>query len=173
MIRLPAAAFTVVLFVVPLLTSPRPPVLVTGLVGLFLASVAIVGLWRGPATAAACVFLIDYAGALWMAGGSVSVGAAATFGLSLLLLLESVQLGRSLRHASVDVRVVRSQIAGWMGFGVATVAAAMLGLALAGALVVSIPLAAAPFVAAAAALGVVLTLAATVVGTFGRDVTRR
>ena len=87
MIRLPAAAFAVALFWAPLRAAPIPPVAVAGLVGLLLAAAGIATLRRGWTTAAACVFLTDYAGALWIAGGPPHIGGAAGFGLSLLFLL--------------------------------------------------------------------------------------
>lgn len=164
MTRIPAAVFALVLFAVPFLTAPIKPVAAVGMLGLLLAAVGISGLWRWPVTAAACVFLIDYAGALWVARASVSVGSAVAFGLALLLLLESVELARALRRASVDTRVIRSQLTAWSGFAVATFAGILLGLSLAGSLVASIPFAAAPFIAGAAALGVVLALAAIITG---------
>jgi hypothetical protein len=164
MIRLPAAAFALVLFGVPFLAAPSKAVAVVGVLGLLLAAVGIGGLWRWPVTAAACVFVIDYAGALSVARASVNVGSAVAFGLALLLLLESIELGRGVRGAAVDARVIRSQIAAWLGFATATLAVTLLGLALAGGLVASIPFAAAPFVAALAALGVVLALAMTMTG---------
>lgn len=162
MTRLPASAFAVILFVVPFLTAPIPAVAVTGLIGLLLAAVGIAALWRWPITAAACVFLIDYTAALWVAGASVSVVGAAGFGLSLLFLFQSTELARCVRHATVDAGVVRSQIVRWVGFGAAALAATMLVMALAGPVVASVPFAAAPFAAAAGALGVVLALAAAV-----------
>jgi hypothetical protein len=165
MIRLPAVAFAVVLFVVPLLTAPIPAVAVPGLIGLLLAAVGIAALWRWPITAAACVFLIDYAAALWVAGASVSVIGAAGFGLSLLFLFQSMEMARCVRHATVNAGVVRSQIVSWTGFGAATLAATMLVMALAGPVAASVPFAAAPLVAAVGALGVVLALAAAVTGT--------
>ncbi len=164
MIRLPALLFALVLFIVPFLTAPIPAVAVTGLIGLCLAAVGIAALRRSLVTAAACVFLTDYAAALWVAGASVSVAGAAGFGLSLLLLLEAVELGRRVRHAAVGTGVVRSQIVRGVGFGAATLAATMLVKALASALAVSVPFAAAPFVAALGALGVVLAVAAAVTG---------
>ncbi len=172
MIRPPAVAFAVVLFVVPLLTAPIPAVAVTGLIGLLLAAVGIATLWRWAVTAAACVLLIDHAAALWVAGASVSVVGATGFGLSLLFLFQSVELARCVRHAAVEIGVVRSQIVYWMGFGTATLAATMLVMALAGPVAASVPFAAAPFVAAAGVLGVVLALAAAVTGAT-RDASRR
>jgi hypothetical protein len=73
-----------------------------------------------------------------------------------------VELARCVRHAAVDAGVVRSQIVRWTGFAAATLAATMLVMALAGPVAASVPFAAAPFVAAAGALGVVLALAAAV-----------
>lgn len=162
MIRIPAAVFALVLFTVPWVTAPSRPVAAAGALGLLLAAVGIGGLWRWAVTAAACVFLITYAGALWVARAPVSVGSAVAFGLALLLLLESVELGRGLRRATVDPRVIRSQLTAWSGFAVATFAVTLLGLSLAGSLVASIPFAAAPFIAGAAALGVVLALASII-----------
>ena len=164
MIRIPAAVFALVLFAVPWVTAPVRPVITGGVLGLLLAAVGIGGLWRWPVTGAACVFLIDYAGALWVARAPVSVGSAVAFGLALLLLLESVELARALRGASVDARVMRSQLTAWSGFAVATLAVTLFGLSLAGGLAASIPFAAAPFIAGAAALGVVLALAAIITG---------
>jgi hypothetical protein len=160
MIRLAATTFAVVLFVVPLVTAPIPAVAVIGSLGLLLATVGIVALWRWPVTAAACVFLTDYAAALWIAGASVSVVSAAGFGLALLLLLQSVELARCTRHATVDPGVVRSQIVAWTGFAAGTLGTAMLVMTLAGAVAAAIPFTAAPFVAAAAAVGVALAGAA-------------
>ncbi len=124
----------------------------------------IAALWRSLLTAAACLFLTDHAAALWVAGASGAAG----FGLSLLFLLEAVELGRRVRHAAVGTGVVRSQMVRGVGFAAATLAATMLVTALAGALAASVPFAAAPFVAAAGALGVVLAVAAAVTGATGR-----
>ena len=152
----------VALFVVPVLTTPAPAVAVIGLVGLLLAAVAIATLWRWPATAAACVFLADYAAALWLADAPVSVVGAAGFGLALLLLLESVDLARRMRDATVDAGVARSLVARWFGFGAAMLVATFSAMPLAIPLAALVPFAAAPFVAAAGVLGAVLALAATV-----------
>jgi len=164
MIRLAAVLSALVLFSVPLLTAAMPAVAAAGLMGLCLAAVGIAGLWRGPVTAAGCVFLTVYAAALWVAGGSLSVVGAAGFGFSLLILLQSVELGRRLRHATVEASVLRSQIARGVGFGTATLGATLLVMGLAGAFSASVPFAAAPFVATAGALGVVLAVAAAVTG---------
>ena len=162
MTRLPAAAFAVLLFTVPVLTAPVPAIMVVGVIGLLLAAVGIATLWRWPVTAAACVFLTGYAAALWVSDASGSVAGAVGVGLSLLLLLQSVELARCMRHATVDGRVARSQLIHWAGFGAATLLTTSLAMPVAIALAALVPFAAAPFVAAAGALGAVLALAATV-----------
>ena len=164
MMRLPAVAFALVLFVVPFVTAPVRAVAVTGLIGLLLAAVGIATFWRWPITTAACVFLTDYAAARWVGGAPMSVVGAAGFGLSLLLLFQSAELARCVRHAAVGAGVVRAQIVRSLGFGAATLASTMLVMALAGPVAASVPFVAAPFVAAAGALGVVLALAASVTG---------
>jgi hypothetical protein len=162
--RLPAVVFALVLGGIPLVLAPIKPVAVGVGLGLVLAVAGIVGFWRAPVLAAACVISIDYTAALWIARAPLNVGVAVAFGLTLLLLLQSVELGRALRRARVDARLIRSQIAAWSGFATATVGVTLLGLALAGGLAASIPFAVAPFVAALAALGVVLALSVIVSG---------
>jgi len=164
MMRVPAAVFALVMGAIPLGVAPIKPVAIGVGVGLVLAAVGIAGLWRWPVLAAACLLLTDYTAALWTARAPVNIGGAVTFGLALLLLLQSVELARGLRGTRVETRLVRSQIAAWSGFATATLGVTLLGLALAGGLAAAIPFAAAPFVAALAALGVVLALTAIVSG---------
>ncbi len=162
MIRLLGTAFAAVLFVVPLLTTPIPAVAVAGLVGLLLAAVAIAALRRWLATAAAGVFLADYAAALWVAGTPMNVVGAAGFGLALLFLLESVDLGRRALGATVDAAVVRSHLGRWIGVGGGTLVAAALAMALANSLATTVPPVVSPLLAAAGALGIVLVLAVVI-----------
>ena len=110
-------------------------------------------------TAISSLALVLLSLALWVGGPSVGVVEAAGFGLALLVLLQSLELARCARHATVDAGVVRSLIVGWTGFAAATMAIAMLIMALARGVAAAIPFAAAPLVAAACALGVVLALA--------------
>jgi hypothetical protein len=160
MIRLLAAVPALVLFAIPLRLAPMKPVAVAGGLALLLAAVGIGGLWRWPVTAAACVFVLQYAGALWIVRGPVDVASAVAFGLALVILLASIELGRGVRRASVDGRAVRSQLGAALSFGVVTLALTLLGLAIARGLAVSIPFAVAPLVAALAAIGILVALAA-------------
>ena len=162
MIRLPAAVFALVLFAIPCAIAPLKPVIGIGVIGLALAAAGIGGLWPWPVIAAACVFSTGYAAALVLARPPLGLGGAVAFGLALVLLLASLALARGLRRATVSARVIRSQIAAWLGFVTATLGATLLGLSLAGGLAASVPFAAAPFVAGLAALGMVLALAVIV-----------
>jgi hypothetical protein len=162
LVRLPALAFALVLYVVPLLVAPIRSATTIGLAGLVLTLVGMVTLWRWPVTAAACLFLTGYATTLWLADAPVSVVAATSVGLALLFLLQSAELARATRGASVGAGVVRSQALRGMAFGAATLVTALLVTTGAGALAGAVPFATAPFLAAAGALGVVLALAAAV-----------
>lgn len=161
--RLLAGALAVVLSGVPFLMVPVRAVAVTGGIGVFLVVVGVAARWRWPITAAACVFVTAYTATLWVTDAPVSVLGAAAFGLALLVLLQSAELGRSMHRAAVSAGVVRSQVVRWIGFSAATLAAAMLVTALASAGAASIPSAAAPFLAAAGALGVILAVTAAVI----------
>ena len=158
LLRLAGGVLALVLFLLPLHAAPLRGVAVIGGVGLLLAALGVAALWRWPVTAASCVFLTQYAVALWLAGKPVSVVGAVGFGLSLLFLFQCVELGRCVRAAEVDAGVYRSQVGGWMGFGAGMLVAMMLVVALAGAGAASIPFAVAPVVAAVGAVGVVVAL---------------
>ena len=160
MIRFAAVVSTIVLLVVPLWTMPMHVVIVPGAVGLLLAAFGIVTLWRWPATVAACVFLCDYALALSVAAAPVGLLPAAGFGVALLGLLHSLELARCARRASVHAGVARSQLAGWIVFLAGTAAAVTLAMIAAVGVAPALPFPAAPILAAAGALGVVLALAA-------------
>ncbi|MEX2222486.1 MAG: hypothetical protein WEG40_11880 [Candidatus Rokuibacteriota bacterium] len=162
MIRLLAAASAVALLALVLLTTRAPAVAAVGLVGLLLAAVAIAARWRRLATAAACVFLVGYAAALWLERMPVSIGPAVGFGLALVLLLEAVDLACRVRGATVDGGVVRAALARWLALGAGALVALILAMALAALLATALPAAAAPLLAAAGALGSVLVLAALI-----------
>ena len=164
MTRLGAALLAVVAFAAALPTEPSRALLATALLGLLLAAAGIVMLWRWPLTAAAGVCLVDYAAGLWLFAPAPSLVRPVVLGVCLLLMLAAVELARATRRAAVDPAVVRSQAAGWAGFGLGTAAAAMLVMAAADRLVTTIAADLAPFLAAAGALGALLTLAATIRG---------
>jgi hypothetical protein len=160
MIRLAAVVSAVVLLIVPVRTMPVHVVIVPASAGLLLAAFGIVMLWRWAVTVAACVFLTDYALALSLAGAPVGLVPAAGFGFALLGLLHSLELARCARRASVHAGVARSQLAGWIVFLAATAAAVTLAMIAAIGVAPALPFPAAPILAAAGALGVVLALAA-------------
>jgi hypothetical protein len=157
---LAACLAALILAVVPYATAPYAFVAAPAALGLGLAALSAATLRRGPATAAACVFTADYALALWVTGSTGQLVGAVGFGLALLLLLHALELARSARGAAVDVGVVRSQLSGWATFGVAALGVAVLVGGIARGLAGTVPLAAAPLIAALGALGVVLALAA-------------
>jgi branched-subunit amino acid transport protein len=162
MIRASAAALALAAFAIPWSIAPVRPVALAGGVGLALAAAGIAPLWRWPALAAACAFLVEYAAALSLGRAPLGVGGALAFGLALLLLLASVELGRGCRLAAVSPRVLRSQLLSWLGFAAATLLATLLGLSVAGGLAGSIPSWSAPLLAALGALGVIVALATIV-----------
>ena len=92
MIRGLAALPIPVLLGVPLLAAPSPSVAAIGLVAGTLAAVGILGLWMPPVTAAACLFLIEYAAGLWLSAAPVDPVTAAIFGIALLFLLHTEAL---------------------------------------------------------------------------------
>ena len=159
-VHLPSLAFAAVLFTVPALTARESIVAAAGSLGALLALLGAATLWRWPTTAAACVFLASYAGALWLAGARVDLGGALAFGLALLFMLQAAELARCVRDATVVPGLVRAQLLRVTASGAATLVVAVLALPVASALASLVPFAAAPVVAAAGALGVVLAVAA-------------
>ena len=160
MMRLATAGFALVAFVVPMLTARPRALIVAGLIGLLLAAIGIATLWRWPITVAACVFSIAYAAAVWPAPARPSVGGATAFGLSLLLMLHSAELARCTRRSTGAAGIIRSQTVAWLGFAAGTLSVALLIMALAAGFVASIPIGAAPLLAAAGVLGTLLALGA-------------
>ena len=172
MIRLLSGAIAAGLAAAPVVIMPEPPIAVTALAGLLLAAVAITVRWRWPATAAAAVFLVDYTVALWLADARVSIAGAAGVGLGLLYLLQSLDLAGRVHRAAVDTAVIRSHLGRGTGFGAATLGAAGLLVAVAGALAAPMPPAVAPILAAAGALGVVAIIAVFVTRAAGHPSAR-
>jgi hypothetical protein len=160
MIRLVAALSAVVLCVVVALASPL--VSVAALAGLLPAAVSILARWRGLAVAAACGYLVVYAGALAIERAAPSVVPALALGLALVVFLDAVDLSARLRAATIGDRVVRSALGRWAGLGLGVVLTAMLALAMAGPLAAVLPVAVSPPMAAAGALASVLIVAALI-----------
>jgi hypothetical protein len=158
MIRLAAVVCALVLLVVPARAMPIHVVVAPGVVAMLLAVVGIVTLWRWPATAAACLFVADYALALTIAGPGVRLASATCFGLALLGLLHSLEVARCARRAAVHRDVARSQILGWVAFAAVTVTIVTAAMVLARGVAPALPFALAPLLAAAGALGVVVAL---------------
>jgi hypothetical protein len=159
MIQLLAAGFAVLLFAAPLHAAPAVAIAWTGIAGLAVATPAIAGFWRWPATAAAAIFLGDYAAALWISRASVDVVSGAAFGLALCFLLESVDLACRLRGATSDGSVIRAHLLRWGVFTAGTLLVVALAVTLARALASVLPSTTAPLLAAAASLGTLLSLA--------------
>jgi hypothetical protein len=164
MIRLLAAVVAVAVYAAPLAVLPMAVTALVGLAPLAVVAAAIAGRWRPPATAGACLFAVEYATALWVAGRPVDVFGAAAFGLAVLVLLEAVDLACRTRGATLGPGVVRAQVARWTALALVTLASAALATTLAVPLASAVPGAAAPLVAAAGALGVIGVLARGVVG---------
>jgi hypothetical protein len=159
MTRLVTLAAALALCFVPPLTAPLPAVIVASAVGLIVAALGIVTLWRWPITAAACVFLSDYAAALWVTDAAVGVVGAAGVGLALLVMVHSGELARGARRATLDARVVRSQAVRGAALAAATLGTALLVAVVSRVIAGTLPLVFAPLLAAAGALGVVLAIA--------------
>ena len=159
MMRLLAGAGALALFAAAVATAPLRPVAAGGGVALLLALAGIVTLRRWLVTTAACVFAANYALALRLADSTVDVIGSTAFGIALLLLLQPLEVARCGRQA-LDVGVTRSQLRGWLAFGVAIPGVVVLALGLSHGIATSVPLLAAPLLAAAGAIGVLLGLAA-------------
>lgn len=162
MTRALAVLAAAVLFLVPVLQAPETAVAVLGGAGVALAVAGIAGRWPRLVAVAAALFVSGYAVAVRGPTVPASILPAAGFGLALLLLLQAADLARGARRAVVDPGVVRARTGAWVGLGAATVGATMLGTGVARGLAESVPHEAAPFVAAAGALGILLAMAAIV-----------
>jgi hypothetical protein len=159
------AAFAGAAFAAPLLVVREPAVMGVGAIGLLLAALGITGGWRWPVTGAAGVFLVAYTAALLRAGTGPGVAVSAGLGLAIFLLLQSADLDRRARAASPGLAVLFTHLGRWVLLGGAVLVVAVLGVGLAVALAPALPVAAAPFVAGAGALGIVASVAAIVVRT--------
>ena len=164
MIHLVPLAFALAALAVPLLVAPHRAVAGVGLVGVLLVGVGIASFWRWPFTAAAALFLGEHAAALLLAGdASPGLIASAGLGVAIVLLLQSADLTVRARHAVGGAAVLRAQLIRWLVLGGGGLAGAGLGTGLAVALAPALPAAAAPFLAGAGVLGIVIGVAALAV----------
>jgi hypothetical protein len=162
MMRGLAVVLACALFVLPLLSAPRPFIVVIGLVAAVLALVGIAVRWRWAVTAAACAFLVEYASALSVSAAPVDFLRAAGFGLALLLLLHTVDFARRVGSTAVDPTVRLAHLRRWLTVGGGTLTATVFVLAMTGLVGPVVPLAVAPLAAALGAFGAILALAAMV-----------
>ena len=162
MIRLAPAAFAGVAFAVPLLVVQVKAVAGVCLVGLCLAILGIIASWRWAVTGAAGTFLLAYAVALLLAEAPPRMVVSAGLGLAIFLQLQSADLALRAHRAAGDLSVLRVHFTRWLALGGGVLGTAVLGVALAVALVPALPAAAAPFLAGAGALGMVVSAAAIV-----------
>jgi hypothetical protein len=159
MMRLLAVVGALTLFATAVATAPLRPIAAGGGVALLFAVAGIVTLRRWLVSTAASVFVADYALALRLADSTVDVIGGTAFGIALLLLLQPLEVARCGRRA-LDVGVTRSQLRGWLVFGVAIPGVVVLAVGLSHGIATSVPALAAPLLAAAGAIGVLLGLAA-------------
>ena len=159
MMRLAAMVLLAILAACPLGVQPStPPVTWLATAALVVGGVGVIA-WSVPlVTAAGSLVLIAYALALVLAGPAADPLAAIALGSILVLLLALVHFGARVRGAVVGASVTAAQARQWLavvGLGIVaavvlTAAAAPLGVALRGATL--------PVVVIAAALGAVLTV---------------
>ena len=163
---LPVAVLALVPFAMTLRVAPYEPVLEIGLAALLLVVTGLVMPWRWPLVSAACLFLTNHALALWGTDAPVDIVSTASFGAVLYFLLQLADFTRGMRRASVGAGVTRALLARVLLFAGLTLAAATVAMAVARPVSVLVPVALAPLLAAAGALGVVtaLALAATAAG---------
>src|SRR6266851_7192858 len=98
----------------------------------------------------------EYALALWLSTGPPRLTGAVLFGVGLVLLLETVDFARRVRHAAIGHGVVASQVRYWAVFAAlaGTAAFVVIGIATAASLIAHLPWAPA-FAATGAAVALV------------------
>ena len=153
---LPSAIPLVVLVGYPLLIAPTRAVLVIGVAAMVLCALGIAAHSAPVVVAGGVLALGEYALALWLSTGPPRLTGAVLFGIGLLLLLETVDFARRVRHAAMGPGVIASQIRYWAVFAAltGTVAFVVIGIATAASLIVRLPWAPA-FAAAGAAVALV------------------
>jgi hypothetical protein len=158
----PAPALVLAMVVgYPLLIAPTKAVLVMGLLAAGLCAFAIVV--RSTAVVVGCGVLAlgQYTLALWLSAGPPRLAGAVLFGVGLVLLVETADFSRRVRHATLGPGLVASQVRYWAGFGAlaAVVSLVVVGLATVASTTVSLPWSPA-FAAGGAAAALVAVAAA-------------
>ena len=153
---LPSALPVVVLVGYPLLIAPTRAVLVIGVAAMVLCALGIAARSTPVVVAGGVLALGEYALALWLSTGPPRLTGAVLFGIGLLLLLETVDFARRVRHAAMGPGVVASQIRYWAVFAAlaGTAAFVVIGIATAASLIAHLPWAPA-FAATGAAVALV------------------
>jgi len=152
-----ASALPVVVLVgYPLLIAPTKAVLVIGVAAMVLCALGIAARSTPVVVAGGVLALGEYALALWLSTGPPRLTGAVLFGVGLLLLLETTDFARRLRHAAMGPGVVASQVRYWVVFAAlaGTAAFIVIGIATAASLIAHLPWAPA-FAAAGAAVALV------------------
>jgi hypothetical protein len=146
----------VVLVGYPLLIAPTKAVLVIGVAAMVLCALGIAVLSTPVVVGGGVLALGEYAVALWLSTGPPRLVGAVLFGVGLVLLLETVDFARRVRHAAMGPGVVASQIRYWAVSAAlaGTAAFVVIGIATAASLIAHLPWAPA-FAAAGAAVALV------------------
>jgi hypothetical protein len=146
----------VVLVGYPLLITPTRAVLVIGVAAMVLCALGIAVLSTPVVVGGGVLALGEYALALWLSTGPPRLTGAVLFGVGLVLLLETVDFARRVRHAAMGPGVVASQIRYWVVFAAlaGTAAFVVIGIATTASLIAHPPWAPA-FAAAGAAVALV------------------
>src|SRR6266511_1044087 len=157
---LPSALLVIVLVGYPLLIAPTKAVLVIGVAAMVLCALGIAVLSTSVVVAGGVLALGEYALALWLSTGPPRLTGAVLFGVSLVLLLETVEFARRVRHAAMGPGVVASQIRYWAVFAALAGTAAFLVIGIATAASLIARNAAVPASAANTATGAAVALVA-------------
>jgi hypothetical protein len=169
MIRSLSALCAVGLAAAPLLVLAMPIVALAGALGVLLAAGGIAFNRAALVSAGSLVFLAEYAGAVWAAGGLVNAAGATGFGVALALMVDTADLARRMpRGAGDELAIARAQLGRWIRLaGASCVAAATITVS-AGTIASALPVVGTPLLAAAGAVGAVLLAALVISRNAGR-----
>src|SRR3989442_14851890 len=112
---LPSALPVVVLVGYPLLIAPPRAVLTIGVAAIVLCALGVAVRSTPVVVVGGVLALGEYALALWLSTGPPRLTRAVLFGVGLLLLLETTDFARRLRHAAMGPGGVASHARYWVG----------------------------------------------------------